>query len=57
MPVFKFSAVNPKNRQRVSSEITSSSEKDALATIKKQGLNPIEIKEKKSFLNLTIGKQ
>ena len=57
MPVFRFSAVNPKNRQRVSSEITSSSEKDALATIKKQGLNPIEIKEKKSFLNLTIGKQ
>jgi len=55
MATYKFSAINPENRQRVNSELIANSLKEAVAAVKRQGLNPIEVKQKKSLANISIG--
>lgn len=55
MALYKFSAINPDTRQRVHSELIANSLKEAIAAVKRQGLNPIEVKQKKSLANISIG--
>jgi type IV pilus assembly protein PilC len=54
MPVYKFSAIKPDTNKRINSELTADSLKDATATIRRQGLNPIDIKLKNPFSNFSF---
>ncbi|HEY5268483.1 MAG TPA: type II secretion system F family protein, partial [Candidatus Saccharimonadales bacterium] len=49
MPVYKFLAIKSDTNKRISSEITADNPTEAAAAIKKQGLNPIDIKLKNPF--------
>jgi len=55
MAIYKFLALNPENKQRINSTITANTLKDAVAAIKKQGLNPIDVKLKRSFTSFSFG--
>ena len=49
MPIYKFSAVKSGSTEKINSELSAENTKDAAALIKKQGLNPIDIKLKNPF--------
>jgi len=55
MSVYKFSAINPDNQQRVKSELVANNLKEALVAIKKRGLNPIDVKVRRSLSDLSFG--
>jgi type IV pilus assembly protein PilC len=55
MAVYKFSAIKPGSDKRINSEIEAVNDKDAVAIIRKQGLNPIDVKLKNPFSTITIG--
>ncbi len=49
MPIYKFSAIKAATGKRVSSDLIAGSIKEATETIRKQGLNPIDVKLKNPF--------
>ena len=53
MPIYKFVALKSDTNQRISSEIEADDVKSAIAAIKQQGLNPIDVKLK-SVLSASI---